>query len=83
MQAAALAGLGAGLLFAFSAVFIKLANQALVGPSLFVRALFVATPPFSLRERINRDVCSLASRAADGKRILSLIFVDIRDVCFL
>jgi drug/metabolite transporter (DMT)-like permease len=41
VQPAALAGLGAGLLFAFSAVFIKLANQALVGPSLFVRALFV------------------------------------------
>jgi drug/metabolite transporter (DMT)-like permease len=41
VQPAALAGLGAGLLFAFSAVFIKLANQALIGPSLFVRALFV------------------------------------------
>jgi drug/metabolite transporter (DMT)-like permease len=41
VQPAALAGLSAGLLFAFSAVFIKLANQALVGPSLFVRALFV------------------------------------------
>jgi drug/metabolite transporter (DMT)-like permease len=41
VQPAALAGLGAGLLFAFTAVFIKLANQALVGPSLFVRALFV------------------------------------------
>jgi drug/metabolite transporter (DMT)-like permease len=41
VQPAALAGLGAGLLFAFTAVFIKLANQALSGPSLFVRALFV------------------------------------------
>ena len=41
VQPAARAGLAAGLLFAFSAVFIKLANQALVGPSLFVRALFV------------------------------------------
>ena len=41
VQPAALSGLGAGLLFAFTAVFIKLANQALSGPSLFVRALFV------------------------------------------
>jgi drug/metabolite transporter (DMT)-like permease len=41
VQPAALAGLGAGLLFAFTTVFIKLANQALSGPSLFVRALFV------------------------------------------
>jgi drug/metabolite transporter (DMT)-like permease len=41
VQPAALAGLGAGLLFAFTTVFIKLANQALTGPSLFVRALFV------------------------------------------
>ena len=41
VQPAALSGLGAGLLFAFTAVFIKLANQALNGPSLFVRALFV------------------------------------------
>ena len=40
VQPAALSGLGAGLLFAFTAVFIKLANQALSGPSLFVRALF-------------------------------------------
>src|ERR1700759_230421 len=41
VQPAALAGLGAGLLFAFTTVFIKLANQALTGPNLFVRALFV------------------------------------------
>ena len=41
VQPAALTGLGAGFLFAFTAVFIKLANQALSGPSLFVRALFV------------------------------------------
>jgi drug/metabolite transporter (DMT)-like permease len=41
VQPAALAGLGAGFLFALTTVFIKLANQALTGPSLFVRALFV------------------------------------------
>jgi drug/metabolite transporter (DMT)-like permease len=41
VQPAALAGLAAGFLFAFTAIFIKLANQALSGPSLFVRALFV------------------------------------------
>ncbi|HEY2621320.1 MAG TPA: EamA family transporter [Acetobacteraceae bacterium] len=41
VQPAALAGLGAGLLFAFTTVFIKLANQALHGPSLLVRALLV------------------------------------------
>ena len=41
VQPAALAGLGAGLLFAVTTVFIKLANQALSGPSLAVRALFV------------------------------------------
>ena len=29
-----------GILFAFTTIFIKLANQALTGPSLFVRALF-------------------------------------------
>ena len=39
-QRAALAGLGARSLFAFITVFVKLANQALIGPSLFVRALF-------------------------------------------
>ena len=41
VQPAALAGLGAGFLFALTTVFIKLANQALSGPSLFLRALFV------------------------------------------
>jgi drug/metabolite transporter (DMT)-like permease len=41
VQPAALAGLGAGFLFGFTTVFIKLGNQALSGPSLFVRALFV------------------------------------------
>jgi drug/metabolite transporter (DMT)-like permease len=41
VQPAALAGLGAGFLFALTTVFIKLANQALTGPSLFLRALFV------------------------------------------
>jgi len=41
VQPAALAGLGAGFLFAVTTVFIKLANQALSGPSLFLRALFV------------------------------------------
>jgi drug/metabolite transporter (DMT)-like permease len=41
VQPAALAGLAAGFLFSFTAIFIKLANQALSGPSLFVRALFV------------------------------------------
>jgi drug/metabolite transporter (DMT)-like permease len=41
VQPAALTGLGAGFLFALTTVFIKLANQALSGPSLFVRALFV------------------------------------------
>lgn len=41
VQPAALCGLGAGFLFALTTVFIKLANYALTGPSLFVRALFV------------------------------------------
>lgn len=41
VQPAALCGLGAGFLFALTTVFIKLANHALTGPSLFVRALFV------------------------------------------
>ena len=41
VQPAALCGLGAGFLFALTTVFIKLANQALSGPSLVVRALFV------------------------------------------
>lgn len=40
VQPAALAGLGAGFLFAFTAVFIKLANQSTVSPSVLVRALF-------------------------------------------
>jgi drug/metabolite transporter (DMT)-like permease len=39
-QPAALCGLGAGCVFAFATVFIKLANQALTGDSLVVRALF-------------------------------------------
>jgi len=40
VQPAALCGLGAGFTFALTAVCIKLANQSLSGPSLFVRALF-------------------------------------------
>ena len=40
MQPAALCGLGAGLVFAFTTVFIKLGNQSLIGPSLVVRGLF-------------------------------------------
>ena len=40
VQPAALCGLGAGFVFAFATVFIKLANQALTGDSLVVRALF-------------------------------------------
>jgi drug/metabolite transporter (DMT)-like permease len=40
VQPAALCGLGAGFLFAFTTVFIKLANQSLPGPSLVVKALF-------------------------------------------
>ncbi len=41
VQPAALCGLGAGFLFALTTVFIKIANQALTGGSLLVRALFV------------------------------------------
>lgn len=41
VQPAALAGLGAGFLFAITTVFIKLANRSLSGPSLLVRALLV------------------------------------------
>ncbi len=41
VQPAALAGLGAGFLFALTTVFIKLANQALTSPNIFVRSLFV------------------------------------------
>ena len=40
IQPAAVCGLGAGLVFAFTTVFIKLANQALSGPDLVIRALF-------------------------------------------
>jgi drug/metabolite transporter (DMT)-like permease len=40
LQPAALCGLGAGFVFAFTTVFIKLANQSLLGDSLVVRALF-------------------------------------------
>jgi drug/metabolite transporter (DMT)-like permease len=40
VQPAALCGLGAGLLFAFTTVFIKFANQALPDPNLVIRALF-------------------------------------------
>jgi drug/metabolite transporter (DMT)-like permease len=40
VQPAALCGLGAGFLFAFTTVFIKLANQSIPGPSLVVKALF-------------------------------------------
>ena len=39
IQPAALCGLGAGFLFAFTTIFIKLANQSLSGPSLVVKAL--------------------------------------------
>ena len=38
-QPAAICGLGAGFLFAFTTIFIKLANQSLEGPSLVLRAL--------------------------------------------
>ena len=41
VQPAALAGLGAGFCFAVTIVFIKLASQATIGPSVFVRAMFV------------------------------------------
>jgi len=40
VQPAAVCGLGSGLVFAFTTIFIKLGNQSLVGPSLLVRALF-------------------------------------------
>jgi len=39
VQPAAVCGLGAGFLFALTTVFIKIANQALSGPSLVVRAM--------------------------------------------
>ena len=41
VQPAALCGLGAGFLFAFTTVFIKLGNRSVDSPSVFVRALFV------------------------------------------
>lgn len=41
VQPAALCGLGAGLLFSLTSICVKLANLALTGPSIFVRALFV------------------------------------------
>ena len=40
VQPAALCGLGAGFMFAFTTIFIKLANQSIPGPSLVVKALF-------------------------------------------
>jgi len=40
VQPAALCGLGAGLIFGFTTVFIKLANFSIEGDSLVVRALF-------------------------------------------
>jgi drug/metabolite transporter (DMT)-like permease len=40
LQPAALCGLGAGLLFAFTAIFIKLANQSLEGAIVVIRAMF-------------------------------------------
>ncbi len=39
-QPAALCGLGAGLLFAFTTVFIKLANQSMAEPNIVIKALF-------------------------------------------
>jgi drug/metabolite transporter (DMT)-like permease len=41
VQPAALCGLGAGFLFAMTAIFIKLASRSVASPSVFVRALFV------------------------------------------
>jgi drug/metabolite transporter (DMT)-like permease len=40
VQPAAICGLSAGFIFAFTSIFIKLANQSLEGPSLVLRALF-------------------------------------------
>jgi drug/metabolite transporter (DMT)-like permease len=40
LQPAALCGLGAGFLFAFTTVFIKLANHALPDPNIVIKALF-------------------------------------------
>ncbi len=39
VQPAALCGLGAGLLFGFTSVFLKLGNQSVQAPNVFVRAL--------------------------------------------
>jgi drug/metabolite transporter (DMT)-like permease len=41
VQPAALCGLGAGFMFAMTAIFIKLASRSVAAPSVFVRALFV------------------------------------------
>jgi drug/metabolite transporter (DMT)-like permease len=40
IQPAALCGLGAGFLFAFTTVFIKLANRSLAEPNVVIKALF-------------------------------------------
>ena len=40
LQPAALCGLGAGLLFAFTTVFIKLANRSMADPNIVIKALF-------------------------------------------
>ena len=40
VQPAAICGLSAGFVFAFTTIFVKLANQSLEGPSLVLRALF-------------------------------------------
>ncbi len=40
VQPAAVCGLSAGFVFAFTTIFIKLANQSLEGPSIVLRALF-------------------------------------------
>jgi drug/metabolite transporter (DMT)-like permease len=49
VQPAALCGLGAGFLFAFTTVFIKLANQSLPDPSLVLKALFAVVVTNSLQ----------------------------------
>ena len=49
VQPAALSGLSAGFMFAITTVLIKLANRALTGPSLFVRAIFVLVVTNSLQ----------------------------------
>lgn len=41
VQPAALCGIGTGFLFSLTSVFIKLANQTVSSPNLFVRSLFV------------------------------------------